>query len=384
MGSVNSGFTYSAAREWLTSRLDLERRPGAQPYSAEHYDLGGFAARLERLGAPQQRFRSIHIAGTKGKGSTAAMIESALRAAGRRTGLYTSPHLSDYPERIQVGGAAIAPELFAEALYDIIQRMGPGDGAKIEPANAPKDEPPPYRTVFEALTALAFEVFAREGIEWAVIETGLGGRLDCTNVVLPEVSVLTALGMDHTALLGDSLAKIAFEKGGIIKPGVPAIAARQSEAARREGLPVWEALAAERGCPFLRAEEFIDIDLISESKEGQRVQIRAIRRATRDSAWKSASRGRFPGAPSRRGWDWWASISARIFGRPRRSGRFFARAGWTDQASRAGRGRRAAFHGRLSRRASRPAAGPDAFRYSPPNRASFWMGRIVRFPFRRL
>jgi dihydrofolate synthase/folylpolyglutamate synthase len=163
------------------------------------------------LGHPQEKLRFLHLAGTNGKGSTAAFCESCLRAAGRRVGLYTSPHLVSVRERIQIGRVPIAESDFAEgmtAVREAIERSG--------------DEP---RTFFELTTALALWYFARARVEWVVWETGLGGRLDATNIVRPAVCIITNIGLDHQAYLGPTLAEIAAEKAGIIKPGVPVVSA---------------------------------------------------------------------------------------------------------------------------------------------------------------
>jgi dihydrofolate synthase/folylpolyglutamate synthase len=163
------------------------------------------------LGDPQEKLRFIHLAGTNGKGSTAAFCEACLRASGRRVGLYTSPHLVSVRERIQVGRVPIAEEDFAEGMAAVRQAI---DGTDGEP-----------RTFFELITALALWYFAREKVDWVVWETGLGGRLDATNIVRPEVCIITNIGLDHQAYLGQTLAEIAAEKAGIIKPGVPVVSA---------------------------------------------------------------------------------------------------------------------------------------------------------------
>ena len=171
---------------------------------------------LAALGNPHQRFQAVHIAGTKGKGSTAAMIANILRAAGYRTGLYTSPHLHTFCERIRVDGKMISR---AEVVAGI---------AKIKPIIAAI----PNITTFEIITALAFDYFATHQVEIGVVEVGLGGRLDATNVITPRVSVITSISYDHTAILGDTLTKIAREKAGIIKPTVPVVSAAQTDEAR--------------------------------------------------------------------------------------------------------------------------------------------------------
>jgi dihydrofolate synthase/folylpolyglutamate synthase len=174
------------------------------------FDLEGIHRLLDALGNPERRGRFVHVAGTNGKGSTSAIIESGLRHAGMRTGLYTSPHLIEPTERIQIGGVPVSQEEFAAAF------------AKIA-------EPTTY---FETVTAMAFWIFA-ERAEITVLEVGLGGRLDATNVVQPELCVITPIDFDHEAFLGKSIESIASEKAGILKPGVPAVFATQRPEAFR-------------------------------------------------------------------------------------------------------------------------------------------------------
>ncbi len=172
---------------------------------------------LEQLGNPHQKFPAIHIAGTKGKGSTAAMIASILKTAGYRTGLYTSPHLFDVKERIQVSGISISEQRLSQ-LVDTIK--------PIAECYRQNEQWGPL-TWFEVFTVIAFLFFAGEAIDMAVLETGLGGRLDATNVVTPKVCVITSISYDHTAILGSNLASIAKEKAGIIKEGVPVVVSPQ-------------------------------------------------------------------------------------------------------------------------------------------------------------
>ncbi len=168
---------------------------------------------MDRLGNPERYFRSIHIAGTNGKGSTAEFISSILDQAGYRTGLYTSPHLERFGERIKTGGEEIAEEEIR------LLSMEVEDAARTVPSVEP--------TFFESVTALAFLHFARKGVDIAVVETGLGGRLDATNVITPLISVITPVALDHCEYLGGTLKEVAAEKGGIIKEGVPLILGRQ-------------------------------------------------------------------------------------------------------------------------------------------------------------
>jgi len=199
-------------------------------YSPEKFDLNRMQDFVVHLGNPQQAYPIIHVAGTKGKGSVSAMCASALQAQGYRVGLYSSPHLQDYAERIQVDGQPIE---HAE-LIDLVQEIKPylDQGTEL--------------TTFEITTGLAFLYFARRGVSAAVAEVGLGGRLDATNVVKPVVSVITSISYDHTDILGKTLTEIAREKAGIIKPGVPVVVAPQKEEARQ----AIEATAAERSSPL--------------------------------------------------------------------------------------------------------------------------------------
>ena len=188
------------------------------------------------LGNPQRNFRSIHVAGTNGKGSVCSMLATALAASGFRTGLYTSPHILDFRERIKIilppGEAVMITE---EAVCDFMEHYD-RDGLSF----------------FEVTTGMAFKWFADSGVDIAVIETGLGGRLDSTNIITPEISVITSIGMDHCALLGNTRAEIAAEKAGIFKPGVPALVWGRDP----ETQPVFERAAATVGCPLYYAEDF--------------------------------------------------------------------------------------------------------------------------------
>jgi dihydrofolate synthase/folylpolyglutamate synthase len=186
------------------------------------FDLERISALLETLGNPHRKGRFVHVAGTNGKGSTAAMIESGLRHAGLRTGLYTSPHLIEPTERIQIAGAPLTHEEFAAAFARIPEPL----------------------TYFETVTAMAFLIFA-ERAEITVLEVGLGGRLDATNVVQPELCVITPIDFDHEAFLGKSIESIAAEKAGILKPGVPAVFAEQ----RPEALAVLRSRTREIDLP---------------------------------------------------------------------------------------------------------------------------------------
>jgi len=206
---------YQECLDYLYSFVDYSLTRNLR-YAEEKFDLGRMRTFMGRLGNPQEAYPVIHVAGTKGKGSTAAMVASALQAAGYRVGFYTSPHLEEFCERIQINR-----QLISHAdLVRIVDQVKPVV-AEIE-----------QLTTFELTTAAAFLYFAEQKVDVAVIEVGLGGRLDATNVVKPVVSVITSLSLDHTKVLGDTLAKIAFEKAGIIKPGRPVVMAPQREEAR--------------------------------------------------------------------------------------------------------------------------------------------------------
>jgi len=206
--------TYQEALDYIYSFIDYERTSLEGP---RRFDLSRITALLELLGQPHRRYKAVHIAGTKGKGSTVAMIESILRAAGYKTGLFTSPHLHTYRERMRTGGQLITEKQLAahvERLIPLAERLS-------------------GLTTFEITTALAFSYFAQEKIEWAILETGLGGRLDTTNVVDPAVVVITHIGYDHVDVLGHTLSQIAFEKAGIIKEGRPVVSMLQRPTALR-------------------------------------------------------------------------------------------------------------------------------------------------------
>lgn len=225
---------YQQALDYIYSFIDYETM--RQPRSVANYDLRRMEELLGRLGNPHLAAKTIHIAGTKGKGSTAAMIASALTAAGYKTGLYTSPHLFDLRERIKINGQFIAKN----ELTDLVARLKPEVEAVNRQALYGK------LTTFELLTALGMAYFAEQKVDVQVIETGMGGRLDATNVVEPEVCVLTAIALDHTEVLGDTLAKVATEKAGIIKPKTVVISSPQqpeaatviAETCRRVGVPL--------------------------------------------------------------------------------------------------------------------------------------------------
>ena len=232
---------YSTAIDWLFGTQHRGIKLG----------LDNVRRLLASLGDPQNELKFIHIAGTNGKGSVCAMIDSISRAAGIRTGLFTSPHLVRFNERIQINGQPIDDADVVRGIERI--------RARIDAENHP--------TFFEITTALAFDYFRSHGVELVVLETGLGGRLDATNLVHPLVSVLTAIDMDHQKWLGHTLGEIAAEKGGIIKPGVPIVSGPQFSEVRS----VLEQIAAARSAPLSYAEIPIEGLFIGLAGSHQRV-----------------------------------------------------------------------------------------------------------------
>jgi dihydrofolate synthase / folylpolyglutamate synthase len=225
---------------------------------AAKYDLERIRVLLTALGNPQLKGRFVHVAGTNGKGSTCAMIASGLRAAGYRTGLYTSPHLAEPTERIQIGGKPISQEQFAEAFDQVHEK------SEALMANGDLDQHPSY---FETVTAMAF--LAQASVcDWTVIEVGLGGRLDATNVVEPELCVITPVDFDHEAWLGYKIESIAFEKAGILKPGVPAVVTPQ----RPEADFVIRERAREIGAPLIDPRDWPIRNAISD-RQGSRFDL---------------------------------------------------------------------------------------------------------------
>lgn len=225
---------YQAALDYVLSFADYERLSR----SAVVFDIARIEALLKRLDDPHKRAKSVHIAGTKGKGSTSAMISSVLVASGYRTGLYTSPHLLSMMERIQIDNTPITEDEFAA--------MVTGLKPEVEEVNSPGNLG--ELTTFEILTALAFMYFNTSQVDFQVLETGLGGRLDATNVVTPQVCAITSISLDHTEVLGDDLSKIAWEKAGIIKPEGIVICAPQTP----EVLGVIEGVCRERRAKLIR------------------------------------------------------------------------------------------------------------------------------------
>ena len=236
--------THSLQRQ-LETLYGLERR-------RDKLGLDGTRELLAALGDPHARFRSVHVAGTNGKGSVCALVERVLRAAGVPTGLFTSPHLVDFRERIRVRGRWAAEDALAERL------------AHIGGLEAGRD-----RTFFEVVTALGFDGFASQGVEWAVVEVGLGGRLDTTNVLAPAVCAITSIGLDHGEILGESHEQIAHEKAGILKAGVPAVSGVEHDAAAT----VIARVARDVGAPLHQARELVEVRQAQYGPWGMRLSV---------------------------------------------------------------------------------------------------------------
>ena len=234
--------SYQETVDWLFQQLPMYQQLGNKAYKT---DLTNILALSEHLDNPHKHFKTIHVAGTNGKGSVSHMLASVLQEAGFRVGLYTSPHLKDFRERIKIDG------------IDITQ------AAVVEFVHENEDFFRAHQlSFFEMTVGLAFQYFAREKVDVAVIEVGLGGRLDSTNIITPEVSVITNIGLDHTQILGESLAEIAAEKAGIIKEGVPVVIGEKHS----ETLPVFKKIAALRNAPLFLSEDYKGKNLESDLK----------------------------------------------------------------------------------------------------------------------
>ena len=229
---------YQETLEWMYKQLPMYQRIGAAAYKA---DLNNTIALLDRLGNPHHRFKSVHVAGTNGKGSTSHMLASIFQEAGYKTGLYTSPHLRDFRERIRINGEMIPEENVVEFIgkhREAFEQM--------------------QLSFFEMTVGMAFDYFANEQVDIAIVEVGMGGRLDSTNLITPELSVITNIGLDHVQFLGDTLEKIAHEKAGIIKEGIPVVIGETQYETRQ----VFEDKAAECHAPIFFADQIFDCDKI--------------------------------------------------------------------------------------------------------------------------
>ena len=259
-GSPNL-LSYEAALERVMGLADFERSKNSPGHSTFHLERIGLL--MEQLGNPHQDTPTIHVAGTKGKGSTSAMTASILTAQGYKVGLFTSPHLHRTTERIRVGLKPVSEEEFAsivELVWPAVEYVG---------------EEGPYGevTTFEMLTAMAFAHFKRIGADFQVMEVGLGGRLDSTNIVTPEVSVITSISLDHVAVLGDTVEKIAYEKAGIIKPGVPVVVAPQTDGASN----VIAEVAEQRKAPLVLVDCRLTRRKLHADVDGQSFEVVGLR-----------------------------------------------------------------------------------------------------------
>ncbi len=253
--------TYEQALAYLAQFINYESGQRV-PYAPEHFNLDAFAAFLNELGDPHRAFPSVLIAGSKGKGSTAAMIAAILSQAGLRTGLFTNPHLVTLRERTQIDRQLISEPAFAALVSELRSHLQP----------AQRGQPRRFRTFFELTTALSFLHFAREQVDIAVVEVGLGGRLDTTNVLTPQVAVLTPIGLEHTHILGDTLAVIAGEKAGIIKPRACVASAPQEP----EAAAVFEQRCREQEATLSMAGRDFVWQVIDAGAEGTRMRFRGF------------------------------------------------------------------------------------------------------------
>ena len=223
--------TYKEILDWMFVQLPMYQNDGSTAFKK---DLTNILALSKELGFPEQKFKSIHVAGTNGKGSTSHMLASILQEAGYKVGLYTSPHLKNFTERIRINGVEISEEKVTEFIN--------GNKAFLEQQKM---------SFFEMTVGLAFDYFASEKVDIAIIEVGLGGRLDSTNCITPEVTVITNIGLDHTQFLGETLPEIAFEKAGIIKKNIPVVIGEEQAAVKS----VFIAKAAKEGAPIYFASD---------------------------------------------------------------------------------------------------------------------------------
>ena len=259
--------TYQQTVEWMFQQLPMYQRVGS---SAFKKDLSNTLKLAAHLGFPERDFKSVHVAGTNGKGSSSHMIASVLQEAGYNVGLYTSPHLKDYRERIRINGSYISEE----AVIDFIQN----NKIFFEAENL---------SFFEMSVGMAFWYFAKEKVDIAVVEVGMGGRLDSTNIIMPEVSLITNIGKDHTQFLGTTLPEIAGEKAGIIKENVPVIISEKHP----ETQEVFIKTAEERNAAIVFAEELkapvhLSTDLLGSYQEKNIKGVRAVIRQLISQGWK--------------------------------------------------------------------------------------------------
>ena len=244
---------YQETLQYLLEQLPMYQRQGKAAYRA---DLGNALEMDRYFGHPHQQYRTIHVGGTNGKGSVSHLLASILQSAGYRTGLYTSPHLVDFRERIRVNGEKI-PE-------DEVVRFVDNHGKMLEETRP---------SFFEMTMGMAFEHFGRENVDVAVVEVGMGGRLDSTNIISPDLTILTNIGLDHTMFLGDTLEAIAREKAGIIKPGIPVVVGRYQS----ETVKVFREKAGEMNAPLMFAGDVFDLVEIAVQNNEQLITVKSDR-----------------------------------------------------------------------------------------------------------
>lgn len=243
--------TYQETLKYLFEQLPMYQRTGKAAYKA---NLTNTLALDKYFGHPHRKFRTIHVAGTNGKGSVSHMLASVLQSAGYRTGLYTSPHLLDFRERIKINGKMISEEdvvFFVQQHKELLERVQP--------------------SFFEMTVAMAFDYFSHKGVDVAIVEVGMGGRLDSTNIITPDLSVITNIGLDHTLFLGNTLEAIAGEKAGIIKSGVPVVLGRFQE----ETVSVFRNKAEKERAPLFFASDMVRVKGVVEREDCQEVDVEA-------------------------------------------------------------------------------------------------------------
>ena len=247
-----------AAYAWLDGHINYERQLDRLVYDDRAFELEDFRRRLGRLGDPHLTGRAVHIAGTRGKGSAALALEALLRASGVRTATYTSPHLREYRERVRIDGAPLAGDRFAA----LMEQLAALEGAEGPEGGMNRQH---FKTVFENLTALFFLAANEADAEWRIVETGLGGRLDATNVLPPGPVLLTRIGLEHTHLLGDTIGAIAGEKAAILKPGGWGVFAAQGDL---EAERVFRARGAETATTLVAAGGICPLREVRAGREG--------------------------------------------------------------------------------------------------------------------
>lgn len=251
---------YTQAEKYLSSFINYENIPGIT-YAPKEYSLQHIEELLHRIGDPHLNSKAVHIAGSKGKGSTAVMIAQVLTDAGYKTGLYTSPHLHNLRERIQVDGNLISKHDFTSLISKLKHHFN----------TTQVDATCRQLTYFEALTVLAFSYFSKMSVEFQVLEVGLGGRLDATNVVKPELCIITPIGLEHTQILGDTLEKIAYEKAGIIKLGSFVVVSPQTS----EALKVISEVCRQRQARLIKVDKVATWHRVSHNQYHQTIIVKS-------------------------------------------------------------------------------------------------------------